>query len=73
MELHEKLYSRLFVLPPTNPVPAMSQVEDTTFDTLDSTMPSSEMTSEISLDSEQVKVSSLFLFLSLRIYQSMMI
>jgi hypothetical protein len=28
-----------------------------TFDTLDSTMPSSEMTSEISLDSEQVKVS----------------
>jgi len=56
----------------------MSQVEDTTFDTLDSTMPSSEMTSELSLDSERVEVSSFLipfrviflhaLFLVLRIY-----
>lgn len=62
MELHQTLYSRPFILPPTNPVPTASLLdieEGDTFGTFDSTMPSSEMTSEISLDSEQVKVSTL--------------
>jgi hypothetical protein len=60
LELHSTLYSQPFILPSTNlPNPmAITQVdEDTTFGTLDSTMPSSEITSEISLNSEQVKVS----------------
>jgi hypothetical protein len=63
MGLHETLYSKPFILPSTNLPNAtvIAQVDDdTTFGTLDSTMPSSEITSEISLDSEQIKVSPVF-------------
>jgi hypothetical protein len=60
MGLHETFYSQPFILPPTtvpNPVSTPQVDDDTTFGTLDSTMPSSEITSEMSLNSEQVKVS----------------
>jgi hypothetical protein len=64
LELHETLYSRPFVLPTSAPVPATSgagvsqqdSMGDTTFGSLDSTMVSSEMTSEVSVDYDQVKV-----------------
>lgn len=58
--LHKTLYSRPFVLPTTVPTSQQkNSIEgdtDMTFDTLDSTMVSSEMTSEVSVDYDQVKV-----------------
>jgi len=61
--LHDSLYSRPFSMPPL-PLPASAQTHtqswdqsaDTTFASLDSTIPSSEIGSEASVDFEQVKV-----------------
>jgi hypothetical protein len=69
VELHQNLYSRPFVLPTSTPVLAsvgagVSQGQDllgdSTFGSLDSTMVSSEMTSEVSVDYDQVKVRLVF-------------